>query len=264
MYDITDLQFEAKIGDYLKEERLKVVNQQCKMFEYKESFYSKYIKRLLDIIISSIALIVLMPINLILAVLTLIILGRPLFYTQERVGKDGKIFKLTKFRNMTEKKDQYGNLLPAKQRVTKFGIFLRKTSLDELLNFWNILKGDMSLIGPRALPPVYSERYSDFHKLRLKVRPGLECPPRKSIQHSRTWNEQFENDCWYVQNVSFKTDCRMVLSLIKYTLNRKEAQKRSRCQKGSFIGYEWNGRAMSSYELTEEELDLIIKKMEAK
>ncbi len=159
---------------------------------------------------------------------------------------------------MTNAVDENGNLLPAQQRLTKFGTIVRKTSLDELLNFWSILKGDMSIIGPRALPIIYYERYSDKHALRLKVRPGLECPPRELIDHERSWDEQFENDIWYVQNVSFRTDCLMILRLIQFTLNIKNAKMRAKCEKGSFIGYSWDGHAISNVDLDEETVGMIL------
>lgn len=261
MIDTTNLEVQNKIAKYLKKERLDYVNSNIDKFEFNETFYTKYIKRLLDVIISLPIFILTLPINLILAFCTIIFLGFPLFYSQYRVGKDGKYFKLVKFRNLTNEKDEMGNLLPAKDRLTRFGSIVRKTSLDELLNFWNILKGDMSLIGPRALPPVYYNRYNEKHILRLKVKPGLECPPRKLLDHERTWHEQFENDCWYVQNISFKTDVLMVFKLVAFALNKKNAKMRAQCQKGSFIGYSWDGKAISNYDLKEKELRIISKKI---
>ena len=260
MIDTTDLSVQAKLADYIKKERLDIVNsnQKDELFVFKESFYSKYGKRLLDILISLPAFLCTLPINIVLGVLTFIILGTPIFFSQKRVGKNGEIFKLIKFRNMTNERDENGELLPAQQRLTKFGKIVRKTSLDELLNFWSILKGDMSIIGPRALPIVYYERYSDKHALRLKVKPGLECPPREPIDHERSWDEQFENDIWYVKNISFKTDCMMILRLIQFTLNKKNTKMRAQCKKGSFIGYSWDGHAISNIDLDEETIKTIM------
>lgn len=264
MIDTSDLSVQAKLAEYIKAERLDKVNKTQKedVFEFHDTFYSKYVKRLLDIAIALPALIITLPINLILGILTLAILGKPLFFTQKRVGKDGKIFRLIKFRNMTNETDENGNLLPAKQRLTKFGTIVRKTSLDELLNFWSILKGDMSVIGPRALPTIYYERYSDRHALRLKVRPGLECPPREAIDHERSWDEQFDNDVWYVQNLSFRIDCLMILRLVQYTINLKNAKMRAKCEKGSFIGYSWDGHAISNFDLDESTVEMILNKGE--
>ena len=140
--------------------------------------YARYGKRCLDIVLSAIALVVTLPINVVIAIITLADLGRPLFFRQVRVGKDAKPFTIVKFRNMTEERNEKGDLLPPEQRVTAWGKFVRKTSLDELLNFWSIFKGDMSIIGPRPLPEVYLQRFSKRHMHRLDVRPGLECPPR--------------------------------------------------------------------------------------
>ena len=258
MIDTSDLGVQKKLADYIRDERLNKVNelQEKELFEYKETFYSKYIKRVLDLLISLPAFIITFPINFVLGILTLVFLGRPVFFSQKRVGKNGKVFNLIKFRNMTNETDENGNLLPAQQRLTKFGKVIRKLSLDELLNFWSVLKGDMSIIGPRALPIDYYERYSDKHSLRLKVRPGLECPPREPIDYERTWNEQFDNDCWYVQNISFKTDCIMLVRLVEFTLNRKNAKMRAQCEKGSFIGYSWDGKAISNLDIDD---DTVVK-----
>ena len=139
---------------------------------------------------------------------------------------NGKTFTLVKFRNMTNATDENGNLLPANQRVTKMGEFVRKTSLDELMNFWSVFKGDMSLIGPRPLATNYTSRFSERHKRRDAVRPGLECPFLTPSDHKRTWTEQFENDIYYVENLSFKLDVRMVIALFKAVFDRKSSSMR--------------------------------------
>lgn len=240
------------IAEILAAERLPLVNAISPQVVPKESFYSKYTKRIIDIAISLIAIIVTIPINLLIGIVTIIDLGFPIFFVQERVGKDGKIFKLTKFRNMRNTTDKEGNLLPAAQRVTKIGKVLRKTSLDELLNFWSVLKGDMSLIGPRPLLPQYLDRYSKRHKARLLVRPGLECPPHIDIDHVWTWNDQFENDIWYVENISFTTDCKLVVKLIRFMFDKKNSNARGSVTRGTFIGYSLDGKAISDSDLPDE------------
>ena len=260
MIDITDLNIQQKLADYLKRERLEKINNQCEVFEFKDTIYSKYIKRLIDILIAFPAFVITLPINAVLGLLTFFILGNPIFFKQERIGKNGVPFKLVKFRNMTDECDENGELLPAQKRLTKFGMFVRKTSLDELLNFWSVLKGDMSIIGPRALPRIYYERYNTRHALRLKVKPGLECPPRSLNANERSWHEQFENDCWYVQNISFKTDCYLAIQLIRFTIDKKNAKMRAQCKKGSFIGYGLDGKAISNYDLDMEYIRNIIDK----
>ncbi|EHQ91864.1 sugar transferase [Desulfosporosinus youngiae] len=240
-----------KLADQLAEERLEAVNMLCEEVIPHENIYSKYVKRIIDIIVSGLALIVTLPINLVIGIVTYFDVGRPIFFKQERVGKEGKIFVLIKFRNMRNTVDERGELLPPDQRVTEFGKFVRKTSLDELLNFWSIFKGDMSLLGPRPLVPEYTHRYNKRHKMRLAVRPGLECPPRKVSDHPVTWQEQFENDVWYVENVGAKTDIYMMIQLVKYVFNRKNAKVRS-IGRGTFMGYSWDGRAINLVELTKE------------
>lgn len=182
--------------------------------------YKKYIKRLLDIILSLIAIIITFPIFLIIGVLVLIFLGQPAIFRQERPGKDEKIFKLYKFRTMNKKKDKDGNLLPNELRLTKFGNFLRKTSLDEIPEFLNILKGNMSLIGPRPLHVDYLEHYNDKQKHRHDVRPGLTGLAQVNGRNSISWKEKFEYDVEYVNNVSFILDVKIVFLTIKQVLCR--------------------------------------------
>ncbi|GCA66499.1 sugar transferase [Mediterraneibacter butyricigenes] len=246
------------IAEKLAAERLPYVNSITKPVHPKKSFYGDVIKRIFDILISSFVLLLTFPINILIGIITLLDVGFPIFFKQERTGKDGKPFQIIKFRNMRETKDEFGELLPPDQRVTKFGRFVRKTSLDELLNFWSILKGDMSLIGPRPLVPEYFERYSDRHKMRLAVKPGLECPPRKALDHVWSWQEQFENDVWYVEHVSFLTDCFMIIKLITYALNKKASKARGNAIRGSFMGYDMEGTAISFEDITDEDIEKMI------
>ncbi|MBQ4534381.1 MAG: sugar transferase [Ruminococcus sp.] len=241
-----------ELADYLAQTRLEEINKHCKDVKPASNIYSKYIKRFIDIIVSALLLIITSPINLIIFIVTAFTLGNPIFFRQERIGKDGKPFTIIKFRNMTNKTDEKGELLPPAQRVTKFGKIVRKTSLDELLNFWSIFKGDMSLIGPRPLVPEYTHRYNSRHRQRLAVRPGLECPPRGKIDHVWTWQEQLENDIWYVENVSFLTDCKMVFNLVRFALDRKSANARAGAKRGTFFGYDMNGKAINLDEVPQE------------
>lgn len=244
----------AHLSERLANERLETVNKLSAPVNPRTNFYSKYAKRALDFTLALLALTISLPINLVIGIITFFDVGRPIFFTQDRIGKDGKLFKIVKFRNMTNEKDERGELKPAAERVTKFGRFVRKTSLDELLNFWSILKGDMSLIGPRPLVPTYGIRFSDRHAQRTKVRPGLECPPRGQDIMLRTWHDQFENDIWYVENISFATDCKMLYYLVKFTFDRKNAAHRAGVR-GSFAGYHWDGRVMSYEEVPQEYID---------
>lgn len=247
-----------QLADYLAETRLDDINKKVKEVVPANNVYSKYIKRFIDIVVSILVLIVTSPINLVILIITAVTLGRPIFFKQERIGKDCKPFNIVKFRNMTNETDENGELLPPSQRVTKCGKFLRKTSLDELLNFWSILKGDMSLIGPRPLVPEYTHRYNKRHKQRLAVRPGLECPPRTLSGHMWTWEEQLENDVWYVENLSFITDCKMVVNLVKFALDSKSSKARAFAQRGSFFGYDINsGKAIAFEDVPNDIIDHI-------
>lgn len=244
-----------ELADHLAEERLGEINKNYREVKPADNFYSKYMKRFFDIIFSSLILVLTSPLNLIILIVTALTLGNPVFFRQERTGRDSKPFTIIKFRNMTNKTDEKGELLPPAERVTKFGKFVRKTSLDELLNFWSILKGDMSLIGPRPLVPEYTHRYSDYHRHRLDVKPGLECPPRGKIEHVWTWQEQFDNDVWYVENVSFMTDCKMIFNLIKFALDKKSANARASAKRGTFIGYSEDGKAINLDDIPQEYID---------
>lgn len=182
--------------------------------------YARYIKRLLDFILSLIALVILSPILLIFIVIGAIKMGGNPFFTQERPGKDGKIFKLIKFRTMTNKKDADGNLLPDDQRLTSYGKFLRSTSVDELLELINILKGDMSIIGPRPLLVKYLPLYNDFQKHRHDVRPGLTGYAQVNGRNSISWEERFKLDVDYVQNITFMGDVKIIFSTIYKVFKR--------------------------------------------
>ena len=183
--------------------------------------YAKYVKRILDFTLSLLALIVLSPIMLILYILVRIKLGNPVIFKQMRPGKDEKIFKLYKFRTMTDEKDEQGNLLPDEQRLTKFGKFLRSTSLDELPELINIIKGDMAIVGPRPLLVQYLEFYNEEQKHRHDVRPGLTGLAQVSGRNSITWEEKFKQDIEYINNLTFKNDVKIIFMTIGKVFKRE-------------------------------------------
>lgn len=183
--------------------------------------YRKYIKRILDFTLSLIALIVLSPILLITAILVRIKLGSPVIFKQQRPGKNEKIFTLYKFRTMTDKKDEEGNLLPDSERLTKFGKLLRSTSLDELPELINILKGDMSIVGPRPLLVEYLELYNEKQKHRHDVRPGLTGLAQVSGRNSISWEEKFKEDIEYIEKISCLEDIKIILKTVTKVFKRE-------------------------------------------
>lgn len=239
---------EEKVEQLLREKNLAYTNKISKKVNVRDTIYTRYIKRFMDVMISLPIVIVLTPVNLIFALCTLVDVGRPIIYKQTRVGRNGKTFTLVKFRNMNNKTDEHGRLLPPSERVTKFGKFMRKYSLDELLNFWSVLKGDMSLIGPRPAPVFIYERMSDRHKKRCAVRPGLECPRVVKIEEEDICKYQitYENDIWYVENISFLTDVRLFFLLIKMVFSLKRRAEQAEGHGVSyFVGYDEKGYAIS-------------------
>lgn len=246
MQDISRLSHlqQEEIADYIREKHLNTVNKNIKSVVPRVTFYTKYGKRTLDIIFSLIALFVTFPINLVIAVITYFDVGSPIIFQQQRIGKNKEPFIIYKFRNMTNETDSNGELLPAAQRVTKWGKIVRKTSLDELLNFISILKGDMSIIGPRPITAFYLNRLNNRHKGMYEVRPGLECPPLYKTDHFLTWQERFENYAWYAENCSFLVDIKLCFRLISMVLDRKSAGIRASVSYGSFMGYDQDGNVI--------------------
>lgn len=239
---------EERVAELLREKYLAHTNAISAPVHPKDTFYTRYGKRILDIVISLPIFIILIPFNLIFGICTFFDVGRPIFYKQTRVGKGEKPFTMVKFRNMNEKKDTEGKLLPPSQRVTRFGKFMRKFSLDELLNFWSVLKGDMSLIGPRPLPEFIHNRMSDRHKCRTAVRPGLECPRVIHVEGEDICKYQrtYENDIWYVENVSFLLDIKLAFLLLKMVFSTGTRKKQAEGKGISyFVGYEEHGYAIS-------------------
>ena len=173
------------------------------MLEHEAGIYEKYINRCLDFILSLGAIVVLSPIMLITALLVKIKLGSPVIFEQIRPGKDGKLFKMYKFRSMTDEKDADGNYLPDEVRMTEFGKRLRETSLDELPELLNILKGDMSIVGPRPLLVQYLPLYNERQRHRHDVRPGVTGYAQVNGRNAISWEDKFEKDIWYVKNISF-------------------------------------------------------------
>ena len=184
--------------------------------------YQKYIKRLLDIILSLIAIIITLPIFLIVGILVLIFLGKPAIFRQKRPGKNEKVFTMYKFRTMSNKKDKDGNLLPNELRITKFGSFLRKTSLDEIPEFINILKGDMSFVGPRPLRVDYLPLYNKEQRHRHDIRPGLTGLAQVSGRNNITWKEKLNYDLKYIDNITFIEDIKIILKTVIKVFNKED------------------------------------------
>lgn len=183
--------------------------------------YERFMKRPLDLIISLIGLIMLSPVLIMISILVRFKLGSPIFFTQDRPGLNEKIFKMYKFRTMTDKRDDHGELLPDSVRLTKFGKMLRSTSLDELPELFNIIKGDMSLVGPRPLLTQYLDLYDEYQKRRHEVRPGLTGYAQVNGRNAISWEEKFKLDVEYVDSISFIGDCRIIYLTIKKVLIRE-------------------------------------------
>ncbi len=198
--------------------------------------YQKYIKRLLDIILSLIAIIITLPIFLIVGILVLIFLGKPAIFRQKRPGKNEKVFTMYKFRTMSNKKDKDGNLLPNELRITKFGSFLRKTSLDEIPEFINILKGDMSFVGPRPLRVDYLPLYNKEQRHRHDIRPGLTGLAQVSGRNNITWSEKFKYDLDYISNITFLNDLKIILLTIEKVVLRKDIYSNNKEFSEKFTG----------------------------
>lgn len=183
--------------------------------------YRKYGKRLMDIIISGISLVLLSPVILVTAVMVRIKLGDPVIFKQKRPGLNEKIFELYKFRTMTNAVDKNGNLLPDSERLTGFGRFLRSSSLDELPELVNILKGDMSIVGPRPLLVRYLDRYDDTQRHRHDVRPGLTGLAQINGRNLVNWAERFEYDLKYIEDISFVRDLKILVKTVSCVLSKK-------------------------------------------
>ena len=200
--------------------------------------YNKYIKRILDILISLTFIVLFSWLYLILVIIVRIKLGSPVLFCQERPGYNEKIFKLYKFRTMTDKRDEKGNLLPDSERLTKFGSMLRSTSLDELPEMFNILKGDMSLIGPRPLLVEYLPYYTEEERLRHSVRPGLTGLAQVSGRNYLAWDKRLAKDVEYVNHISFIMDVRIIIKTIMVVFKKEDVSVDTNVVEG----YLWDER----------------------
>ena len=199
-----------------------------------KAMYRKFFKRMLDILLSLCILVLLSPVYAVLIVLVRIKLGSPVFFKQERPGLNGEIFTLYKFRTMTDARDKDGKLLPDKDRLTSFGKFLRSSSLDELPEFFNILKGDMSFIGPRPLLVSYLPYYTERESLRHTVRPGLSGLAQVSGRNFIDWDRRLAKDVEYVEGLSLRMDLRVLLLSVKVVLCRSDVAEDTNQSEGNF------------------------------
>ena len=198
--------------------------------------YAKCFKRLIDFVLSFCAMIVLSPILLILTVTGAVAMGGNPFFTQQRPGKDEKIFRLIKFRTMNNKKDKDGNLLPDEKRLTGYGKWLRSTSLDELPELFNIVKGDMAIVGPRPLLVRYLERYNAEQHRRHEVRPGLTGLAQVNGRNALSWEDKFRYDVQYVDSISLKTDINIILDTVKIVFHRSGISSETSATMEEFMG----------------------------
>lgn len=198
--------------------------------------YEKYIKRPLDAFLSTGALIVLSPVLLVVGILVKLKLGSPVIFTQERPGKDEKIFKLYKFRTMTNERDENGNLLPDEDRLTSFGKWLRGSSLDELPELVNIIKGDMAVVGPRPLLVEYLDRYSEEQRHRHDVRPGLTGYAQVNGRNSLSWEDKFEMDVLYTKNIGIISDASIIIDTVKIIISKRGVSSKTSETMEAFLG----------------------------
>ena len=208
------------------------------MKERQPGVYERWLKRPLDVLCVVAGLVLFWWVFLIVAVLVRVKLGAPVIFSQQRPGKGGKIFRLYKFRTMTDERDEAGELLPDEQRLTRFGRLLRSTSLDELPELWNILKGDMSLVGPRPLLVKYLPLYSPEQARRHDVLPGLTGWAQVNGRNAITWEEKFRLDVWYVDHVSLVTDVKVLFLTVKKVFCREGISAAGEATMGEFRGCE--------------------------
>ncbi len=203
---------------------------------HKKGFYERFIKRSQDFCCALLAIIVLSPVLLVTAVLVRIKMGAPVLFTQDRPGKDGKIFKLYKFRTMSDYRDSDGNLLPDDQRLPAFGQKLRSTSLDELPELFNMVKGDMAVVGPRPLLVRYLPRYNEHQARRHEVRPGFTGLAQVNGRNAISWEEKFDWDVKYVDNITFSGDWKIIFKTIGVVLKRRGISSDSSATMEEFMG----------------------------
>ncbi len=209
--------------------------------------YGKIFKRLIDFILALIGIIVLSPLLLVLIILGAIFMGGNPFFTQDRPGLNEKVFKLVKFRTMDNRRDANGDLLPDEVRLNRYGRFLQSTSLDELPELFNILVGDMSIIGPRPLLVRYLPRYNEEQRHRHDVRPGLTGYAQAHGRNSVSWEDKFAMDVWYARNISFALDCQIIVDTVKAVVKRDGISSETSATMEEFMGTpegvesEWKG-----------------------
>lgn len=197
---------------------------------------SRIIKSVLDRFVAAIALLVLSPLILIVAIAIYFRMGSPLIFSQLRPGKDGKIFRFYKFRTMTDEKDAEGNLLSDEERLTAFGEFLRESSLDEIPQLWNIVKGDMSMVGPRPLLVRYLERYSPQQARRHEVKPGITGLAQVKGRNAISWEQKFELDVWYIDNWSLWLDLKILVMTFVKVLRKEGIDEEGQVSSSEFLG----------------------------
>lgn len=205
---------------------------------HKKGIYEKYIKRPQDFLCSLLAIIILSPVMLMVAILVRTKLGSPIIFKQKRPGKDAKIFNLYKFRTMTDEKDENGELLPDEERLTRFGKMLRATSLDELPELFNILLGHMSVVGPRPLLVRYLDRYNEHQKRRHEVRPGFTGLAQVNGRNAISWEEKFDYDVKYVDNITFLGDWKIIFKTIVVVFKRNGISSETSATMEEFKGNE--------------------------
>lgn len=212
---------------------------------HKKGFYEKYIKVPQDMLLATIALILLSPIFLVVAVLVKIKLGSPVIFKQERAGKQGKPYFMYKFRSMSDERDENGELLPDEQRLGKFGKILRATSLDELPSLWNVVRGDISLVGPRSLLLKYNDRYNEKQARRLEVRPGITGLAQINGRNAISWEKRFEYDVQYVDKITFLGDWKIMFKTVGKVFKREGITSETSVTMEEFMGSE---KEVTAYE----------------
>lgn len=204
--------------------------------KHKQGIYEKYVKRMLDIVLSLVFILLFWWVYVIISLLVRVKLGSPVLFRQQRPGKDGKIFDMVKYRTMTDQRDEKGELLPDDMRLTKFGKLLRATSLDELPEIFLILKGDLSIIGPRPLLVSYLPLYNEHQKRRHEVKPGLTGYAQVNGRNAISWEEKFDLDVWYVDHVSFVTDIKILFKTVQVVFKRSGISSGTSETMEAFVG----------------------------
>ena len=207
----------------------------------KPSLPKRFVKRSFDLVSSGLAIVILLPFFLLFTPLVAIAMKGNPFFVQKRAGKDGTAFKVIKYRSMNNKRDADGNLLPNEQRITKFGKLMRKLSIDELPQLFNIFMGQMSVVGPRPLHMKYNDRYNDFQRQRLLVKPGLTGLAQVSGRNAISWEEKFEKDVEYIEKCSFITDLKIIFQTVVKVIKHESIDSNDKIGTEEFMGDKNNG-----------------------